>query len=141
MKVRNIAYNLCWLAIGIVMVGCTDNSGKFVITENRKIPACGIEDPLTQVDWLAEYCKKHTPTNFTGITISIDVYVNKITDENHYVMNYTNSEVVEYSSQEVYDCSGKKMFLKAKDDPAPAGWTEFFAANTLVATIWEIKKE
>ena len=55
-------------------------------------------------------------------------------------MSYSSSEVVEYSSQEVYDCSRTKLFFKAIEGPTPAGWNEFFAANEIVATIWELKK-
>lgn len=55
-------------------------------------------------------------------------------------MSYSNAEVVNYSSQEVYDCSGQKLLFKGNQDPAPAGWNEFFAANELVGIIWELKK-
>jgi hypothetical protein len=141
MIVRNIVLTLLCMTMFVGMAGCSDNSGKFIITENRNVPACGIDDPLTKIEWLSEYCKKHTPTNFTSITITISVYVNKITLENHYVMSYINSEIVEYSSQEVYDCSGQKLFFKGIEGPTPTGWNDFFAANEPVATIWEIKKE
>ena len=57
------------------------------------------------------------------------------------IYSQISTEVVAYSSQEVYDCSGQKLFLKATEDPAPAGWNEFFAANELVGIIWEIKKD
>jgi hypothetical protein len=49
------------------------------------------------------------------------VYVNKITLDNHYVMSYSNSEVVDYGSKEVYDCSGQKIHYKVQEEPAPAG--------------------
>jgi len=140
MKVRNLLLTLCCALAVIGMESCSDSTAKYIITENKNIPACGITDPLTKIDWLSAYCTSHTPTNFTGITITISVYANKITLENHYVMSYSNSEVVDYGSKEVYDCSGQKILFKAQEEPSPAGWDTFFAENNLVATIWEIKK-
>ena len=140
MKVRNIVMILLCPVMFFGMESCSDSKPNFVITENRAVPACGIVDPLYHVDWLSEFCKKHTPENFTSVTVSISIYANKTTRENHYVMSYSSSEVVEYSSQEVYDCSGTKLLFKAIEGPTPAGWTEFFAANEIVATIWELKK-
>jgi len=140
-SVKKTVLILGCLVILMGMDGCKDNSGKFIITVNKDVPACGITDPVTNSAWLAEFCKNHTPTDFIGITINISVYKNKVTAENHYVVSYSSSTVVEYSSQEVYDCSGNKLFVKAKADPAPTGWTEFFAQNELVATIWELTKE
>ena len=140
MKVRNLLLTLCCMATVIGIESCSDSTAKYIITENKNIKACGITDPLTNTDWLSKYCTTHTPTNFTGITITITVYVNKITLENHYVMTYSNSEVVDYGSQEIYNCSGEKILFKALEEPAPTGWTQFFAENDLVASIWEIKK-
>ena len=140
MKVRHVLLTLCCLATVIGMESCSDSTAKYIFTENRNVPACGITDPLTNVDWLSAYCTTHTPTNFTGITITISVYVNKITLENHYVMSYSNSEVVDYGSQEIYNCPGEKILSKAIEGQAPTGWDLFFTENNLVATIWEIKK-
>jgi hypothetical protein len=141
MKVRHAGVVLCCLATLLGMGSCSDSTAQYLVTENRNVPACGITDPLTNTDWLSAYVTKHTPTNFTGITITISVYANKITKENHYVMSYSNSEVVDYGSKEIYDCSGQKILFKAQEEPAPAGWDTFFAENDLVATIWEIKKQ
>ena len=141
MNARNIVLTLLSLIVIIGLEGCADSTGKYTITVNRTVKACGIDDPTRNVAWLADYCTAHTPTNFTGITISISVYVHKVTGNNSYVMSYSNAQVVDYSSQEVYDCSGQKLFSKGNLDPAPAGWNEFFAANDLVAIIWEIKKD
>jgi len=140
MKVRKVVMTLLCFAIFSGMESCSDSKPNYVITENRNVSACGIVDPLYHVDWLTEFCKKHTPADFTSITVTISIYVNKTTRENHYVVSYSSSEVVEYSSQEIYDCSGTKLFFKAINDPTPAGWSEFFAANEIVATIWELKK-
>jgi hypothetical protein len=140
MNARNIVLTLISILVIIGLAGCTDSTGKYTITVNRSVRACGTDDPTKNVAWLADYCTTHTPTNFTGITISISVYANKVSGNNSYVMSYSNAEVVSYSSQEVYDCSGQKLFFKGNQDPAPAGWTEFFAANDLVAIIWELKK-
>ena len=130
---------LC-LVIFPVMESCSDSTPTSVITENRNVPSCGITDPLYNIEWLKEFCKKHTSSDFTSVTVSISIYANKITKENHYVISYSSTAVVDYSSQEVYDCSGTKIFFKAIEGPTPTGWTEFFAANELVATIWEYKK-
>jgi hypothetical protein len=119
--------------------GCMENSGVHNITVNRNITACGIKDPVNKTFWLSEFCKKQTTTDFTGISIAISVYTNK--DENHYVISYSNSGLIDYSYEEVYDCSGDKLFFKAIEGPAPAGWNEFFAENKFVATIWELNKE
>jgi hypothetical protein len=121
--------------------GCMETSGMHNITVNRNITACGIKDPVNKTAWLTEFCKKYTTTDFTGISIAISVYTNKNTAENHYVISYSNSGIIDYSKEEVYDCSGDKLFFKAIEGPPPTGWNEFFAENEFVATIWELKKE
>jgi len=141
MNVRNIVLTLCCLLMVIVLGSCSDSSAKSDITTNRNIPACGTTDPLSNNSWLSDFCKMHTTTDFTGITITISVYANKTSGVNHFVISYVSSDVVNFSSQEVYDCSGTKILFKAKEDPAPVGWNEFFAANENVATIWELKKK
>jgi len=140
MNVRKLMMTLLCVVIIAGMDSCSDATPTTNITENRNVSACGITDPLYNIEWLKEFCNKHTTTNFTSITVTISVYANKTTKENHYVMSYSSSEVVDYSSQEVYDCSGTKLFIKAIEGPTPAGWNEFFTANELVATIWEFKK-
>jgi len=140
MKIRNVVLILMCLVTFSGMESCSDSTPNYIITENRTVSACGVVDPLYNVDWLSEFRKNHTPANFTSVTITISIYANKTTRENHYVISYSSSEVVEYSNQEVYDCSGTKLFSKAIEGQAPAGWNEFFAANEIVATIWELKK-
>ena len=140
MKVQNLIMTLLCLVIFSGMESCSDSIPRYVITENRNVTACGIVDPLYNIEWLSEFCKKHTPTDFTSVSVTISIYANKTTKENHYLMSYLSSEVVEYSSQEVYDCSGKKLFFKGIEGTTPAGWDEFFIANEIVATIWELKK-
>jgi len=141
MKKRNIVLAVCFLTMVIGLASCSDSSAGYVITTNKNIPACGTTDPLINNTWLSDFCKMHTTTDFTGITITISVYAHKTTGENHFVISYVSTDVVDFSSQEVYDCSGTKILFKAKEDPAPAGWNEFFAANENVATIWELKKK
>ena len=140
MKIKNVVLILMCLVTFSGMESCSDSIPNYIITENRTVSACGVVDPLYHVDWLSEFRKNHTPANFTSVTITISIYANKTTRENHYVISYSSSEVVEYSNQEVYDCSGTKLFSKAIEGQAPAGWNEFFAANEIVATIWELKK-
>ena len=140
MNVRKLMMTLLCVVIIAGIDSCSDSTPTTNITENRNVSACGIADPLYNIEWLKEFCKKHTTSNFTSVTVTISIYANKTTKENHYVMSYSSSEVVDYSSQEVYDCSGTKLFVKAIEGPTPAGWTEFFTANELVATIWEFKK-
>lgn len=128
------------LLTGLLLVG--SGCGKetnFMIVENHDITACGVNDPLKNVQWLTEFCKEHTPTDFTGNTLTISIYKSKTSVENHYVISFVNSEVVDYSRKEVYDCSGLRLFLKGIAGPAPTGWDEFFQENEFVATIWELK--
>lgn len=140
MKVQKLMMILLCLVMISGLESCSDSTPTSVITENRNVPACGITDPLYNIEWLKEFCKKHTTTDFTSVTISISIYANKITKENHYVISYSSSVVVDYSSQEVYDCSGTKLFFKSNEGPTPSGWAEFFTTNEIVATIWEFKK-
>jgi len=141
MNKRTIALTVCVLSIVIGLASCSDSSAGYVITTNKNIPACGTTDPLINNTWLSDFCKMHTTTDFTGITITISVYAHTTTGENHFVISYVSTDVVDYSSQEVYDCSGTKILFKAMEEPVPAGWNEFFAANENVATIWELKKK
>ena len=121
----------------LLCTSCKDDP-KFVIVENHNISVCGVADPLRNVDWLAKFCKDHSNAE---ISISIRVYKNKSTDENHYVISFVNHVIVERSLEEIYDCSGQKLFFKGIEGPTPAGWDEFFQGNEFVATIWEIEQK
>jgi len=119
---------------------CTscDDDPKYVIAENHNISVCGVTDPLKNIEWLATFCKEHSNAE---LNISIRIFSNKSTDENHYVISFVNSTPIEYSREEIYDCSGRKLFFKGIEGPTPAGWDDFFMENESVATIWELQQK
>jgi hypothetical protein len=121
----------------LLCTSCRDDS-RLEIVENHTISVCGVTDPLRNVDWLARFCKNQADA---GISISIRVYRNKSTDENHYVISFVNHKPVEYSREEVYDCSGQKLFFKGIEGPTPTGWDEFFQGNEFVVTIWTVEQK
>jgi len=85
---------------------------KYDIYENHDISACGINDPLQNIEWLREYCKNLRETkNFSSVYI--DLY--KVTDTDEYIFQIYYTLPIENEpiygitgyDKEWRDCTGK----------------------------------
>ncbi|MDR3227223.1 MAG: hypothetical protein LBT56_06090 [Prevotellaceae bacterium] len=119
---------------------CGKDDVEYEIYEKHDISACGVIDPLKNIEWLAQFCDEHDNDYF----IEIFLYKNKITDENHIVIE-TATKFKEGMSPSpiyttsVYSCDGEKLLFNGTESPIPVGWEEFFEENELIIRIWAVK--
>ena len=69
---------LLFLFLIMGIEGCEDKEPQYEIYENHDISACGVEDPLENIEWLSEYCKKVKGQKDIS---SIHIYLLKVIDK------------------------------------------------------------
>ncbi|MDR0437378.1 MAG: hypothetical protein LBH22_03645 [Bacteroidales bacterium] len=79
--------------------------------ENRNISACGVNDPLQNIEWLREYCKSLIDAQYF-LSIDIDLY--KVIDKDEHIFYIYFTSPYDYPVQgdttytkEWRDCTGK----------------------------------
>ncbi len=122
-----------------MMSGCKQ-CGQHEIYENHDISACGVEDPLVNIEWLTKFCHERQKAYF----VEIILYKNKTSDDNHIVIN-TKTKFIEGQSPSpiyttsVYECNGNLLLFQGTEGLTPDGWDEFFENNEHVSLIWSVK--
>lgn len=123
-----------FLFILLVGINGCDKETKYDIYENHNVSVCNIEDPLTNIVWLKDYCKANSKKRNTVIYVLED----KITKEN-YLGIYTNSEIKGFMNINVFNCSGELLFKWYTGTPPSPEYNAFFSNKEVVNKIWEVK--
>ena len=81
MKTQFLKLTALLLILVSSIASCEDGKEgqKYDIYENHDISACGVDDPLQNIEWLREYSKSLDVQDFSGI--NIDLYKKIDTDE------------------------------------------------------------
>jgi len=155
MKTKKAVLILSFLFLIIGMGSCEDKGTQYEIYENHEISACGVDDPLRNLDWLAEFTatKKEIAYSYD---IRIELYGNLETQEEHIVMFLSpyprkNCRPMNpFDLKQIYTCSGDRLFVEALSSENPDeewlnrqnGWNEFFYSeqNQSQGIIWYKKK-
>jgi hypothetical protein len=124
----------------VISIGCKKEP-TYSRFEDHSISACGIADPLLNIPWLKTYSIEH----LNSYSVSISIYKNIVSDENHIFIVTSTPFVPDMSpspiyTESVYTCDGIMILFQGSEGPIPAGWNAFFVENTLVAKIWEVKQ-
>lgn len=139
MKAKLILLTVIALFIIIGGAGC-EKKPRYEIYENHEITACGIKDPLNNLQWLKDYCDSHSK----WYSVNIFLY-NNTSDVNH-IMIETNTKFNQNESPSsinvkyIYSCKGERLLFYGTEGPKPAGWDEFFVENKEIAKIWSVKE-
>ena len=130
----------------LALAGCEKKAEapQYEIYENHNISACGVDDPLRNLDWLAEFTANYKDE---AINVTIYLYANIETKEENIVMIYNLYRYVygttildpippQYA-QQVYSCSGERLFVDSSRESSE-GWNEFFYSgkNKSQGIIW-----
>lgn len=102
MKKKKMILMIPFLFLIMGMSACEDNEPQYEIYENHEISACGVKDPLRNLEWLSEEIKKHSYAK------SLEIYVyeeNMTNDECIVIVLYTN-----YQGHVVFSCDGNILF-------------------------------
>jgi len=121
-----------------VMGACKDKEPQYEIYENHEISACGVEDPLRNLDWLAEINEKYRITNPKSAfyyDARVELYSNLETHEEYVVVFIIPKEekltAPAYLPNwyQIYSCSGERLFMVVIDNSEYVNgeeWNEFF---------------
>lgn len=99
--------------------------------ENLTVSACGIQDPLNNIEWLKE--KAATQSD------NIALYKSEYTQENYFAFSHPNR--MGYTSLTFYDCAGNEIFhWNTATPPGNARYEKFFGDKVFVADLRKGKK-
>lgn len=129
---------LCVVFLG---AGCDDgNEPQYEIYENHKISACGVEDPLVNIEWLKIICNKILlKKNDIHLSFKIDLYEKNDTKEHVILIPYSPDKgIFDYK---VYDCSGDvTVYFAGKTGEGTSVPPEYPLAQycSYVGTLWSL---
>ena len=123
----------------MVIAGCKDKEPKYEIYENHDISACGVEDPLRNIEWLAEtYQELINSKDMSQSSISLyqvidkDEYIFAISrpwsDEHYFTINYRN-------------CSGEHVFHWNTVTSPNDYYEDFMKDKEFVAILFQLTKQ
>jgi len=131
MKTKTISYIFFTM---LLLIGCKKEP-RYEIYENHNISACGIEDPIKNIEWLTQYCKK----NEKAYSVDIFIYENTETSEN-YIETNTLIKGNEYYQSQVLSCSSELLFSwSTASSPSPR-YTAFFSNKKVIGRIWSVRE-
>jgi hypothetical protein len=165
MKTLKLLLLIPLLLIGLA--GCEkdeEQKNEYEIYENHDISACGVNDPLVNIGWLAELAHGYSNL-YSGKGRYILVYRNNFSKDDTFMVKLypqhgdenikSNVPAYPYIIITVYSCEGQVLIagegdesneqygpLHSETQPIPyESWNDFFLQNELIDTIWAIKKQ
>jgi hypothetical protein len=142
---KYITFTFVLLFILAGIVACEEKEPQYEIYENHEISACGVDDPLINLDWLDKFITENKESTYN---ITIHLYNNTETLEDKIVIffdidTYTNGKTIlypidPYSSNQVYTCSGERLFVDDSGEINSDEWDNFFYSgkNKSQGVIW-----
>ena len=136
------------LAIFFIITACNKpEEPKFDIYENHNISACGMEDPLRNLDWLSEFTTENRDIAHGNVSyIKVELYANVETMEEYIVIFHfpegggcSGCEPPNWCDwHHIYFCSGERMFIDGEGIVNFLDWNEFFYSgkNKSQGIIW-----
>ena len=133
----------------------TEVEPEYEVYENHDISACGVNDPLRNLDWLAEFTEENRRPVQGNLyyywNLRIELYANTDTYEEYIVFfysinmkhteNYSPEPPDPYFAQQVYTCLGERLFILEIEDGITINdleWDKFFYSgkNESQGKIW-----
>ena len=123
----------------VVETGC-EKEPRYEIYENHEISACGVKDPLVNIEWLAKiYNQEKEKKNYS----SFYIYMLKVADKEEYIFQITHRAQYNehYSSLVYYNCSGDIVFEWETINPPSPSYNNFTKDKELIGTIFSMVKQ
>lgn len=138
MKTKFISVML-FLVLIMGIEGCEDKEPQYEIYENHNMSACGVEDPLENIEWLSEYCKKVKGQKDIS---SIHIYLLKVIDKDEYIFEISvPSQIEHYYSTNYRNCSGDIVFRwETVSTPNPS-YQDFIKDKELITELFYMVKQ
>ena len=104
-KYKFLIISLLFLITG--MGACGNEEPQWEIFENHEISACGVDDPLRNLEWLTEFCKEIKEQKR-----HVDIYLYKVTEKDECVFEiYYPSNLNKHDYNiDYFNCSNDRIF-------------------------------
>ena len=139
MKTKKVFLIIPLLFLIIGMGGCEDNVPQYEIYENHEISACGVEDPLRNIEWLSEYCRKIIEQKEYS---NINIHLFKVIDKDEYIFQTVYpSQIEHYFSNSYRNCSGYIIFhWESVNAPNPS-YQDFMEDKEYLGKLFSMVKQ
>ncbi len=128
-------YLLLFLGLAITLSGCKKQP---IIYANHDITACGVDDPLVNLPWLAELCNNSMDEKDMSISILQDTVT-----MNYYFKTLIRFELRgrgEFVEGDIYDCNGNVVVSYTTVTPPTPETVAFEENKQKLGVIWSIKQ-
>jgi len=130
------------------ITGCEKKAEEpqYDIYENHDISACGVNDPLRNIEWLKEYCaniKEKQDIEY------VHIYIYKVIDKEEYIFEIDVPSSIDYASNKYYtdqyfrDCIGDTAFYWWGDlvHADPSSYYKFFEDKEFISELFHFVKQ
>jgi hypothetical protein len=139
MKTRRLILVIPFLLIQMGIVSCEDIEPKYEIYENHEISACGVEDPLRNIEWLANYYQKYISRKDVS---EVYIFLYKINDKDEYVFETSiPSHFEHYYSVSYRNCLGDNIFQWETINPSNPSYEDFMKDKVSVGELFHMVKQ
>lgn len=139
MKIKKIFLMMPFLFLIMGIGGCEDKEPKYEIYENHDISACGVEDPLLNIEWLANYRQYYISGKDV---LEVYIFLYKIIGKDEYVFATSIPSQIEYYSSISYrNCLGDIIFEWETVNPPNPSFEDFMKDKERVAELFHIVKQ
>ena len=120
------------LSLVILATGCNKEKNEY---KEEYSVACGIEYPLTNIEWLKE---KKNALKSDSQTTSASISLYSLNDTDYILIHKSLSSVYDYPDAIVYDCKGNEIYVcGGNQDPAIDTCSNFFSNAQKIQTLWK----
>ena len=136
-KRKMILFTMITLFLFTGIVGC-EKEPEYEIHENHEVSACGVEDPLRNIEWLRKYCENIVAKkNVSEVTI----YLYKIKDKEEHIFAICFPSIDEYFASSYNNCDGDEVFYWDSVTPPSPACEEFMQDKEFVAELFHFSKK
>ncbi len=135
MKIKVLKTTIFVVFAVMAMLGCKKQP---VIYANHDITACGVDDPLVNLPWLAEICNNSMDEKDMSIYLKQDTITN-----DYYFVTLIAFELKgrgKFVEGDIFNCSGDKILSYTTITPPRPELCEFDENKINLGVIWSIKQ-
>ncbi len=143
MKTRSVLLSVIFpfFLFTLFFVSGCEKRPQYEIYENHDITACGVKDPLRNIEWIKNHRAEHPNPHYMVVSL----YEDSETKANFIVIVNGTQFIPERSPsaifmEAIYTCDGIFIFSHGTEGPYPEGWDEFFEKVKFVGTIWSCER-
>jgi hypothetical protein len=144
MKKMKLLSTTLFLFMIMGMAGCSEKEPQeepqYEIYENHDISACGVDNPLMNIEWLRDFCIK----NDKAFNTSIYIYKSKLSHDYYFQIDEFSDfepdrDPVQMAYSKLCSCTGEVLFTELTEGPPSIGWYELRQSLEPIGLVWARK--